>query len=268
MENSDAAITIRTLNCAFRAVQCGAQPSTIFLHGFGGDLHTWDLLWSSLDDALPVLRYDLRGFGESHDCVQKPFSHADDLLAILDTLAIAKINLVGLSMGGAIALNFALDHPARVNKLILISPGLIAWEWSAAWVAQWRAITSLARGGKLDEARELWWQHPLFATTRASRAAADLHASIARYSGQQWIRDLQQTALPDVERVHTLNTPTLLLTGGRDLEDFQLIADVIEASVPKLLRVTFSECGHMLPLENPQACAKQILAFLGSAAPE
>lgn len=254
--------TIHAADCAFFAAQNDAHPATIFLHGFGGDLFAWDGVWRALGGALPALRYDLRGFGATVAPAEKPFSHTTDLLAMLDALAIDRVTLVGHSMGGAVALNFALEHPGRLQKLILISPGMVAWEWSGSWNAQWRAITARARAGDMDQARELWWQHPLFATTRASSAALELHAAIRRYSGQQWIHDWQLPALPDVERLHALNVPTLLMTGERDVEDFQLIADVIEASAPGVTRVDICGGGHMLPLENPQACAEHIIAFL------
>lgn len=258
-------LKINAAGIEFFSRQVGTQARAIFLHGFGGDLHTWDGVWSALGEALPSLRYDLRGFGQSVDNSAEPFNHADDLLAILNAINIERCDLIGVSMGGAVALNFALDYPQRVRNLILISPGLVAWDWSAAWKALWRPIVANARVGAMDEARELWWQHPLFASTRNCDAGHALFESIMRYSGAQWICDNHQLMLPDVERLHTLQARTLLLTGGRDVEDFRLIADLIEASATDLKRIDWPDCGHLLHLENAKDCARKILAFINSA---
>ncbi len=258
--------TISAAGVEFHSHQTGEPPRAIFLHGFGGDLHTWDLLWPALSEKLSALRYDLRGFGASSASDDEtPFRHADDLLAIMDVLGVDACDLVGVSMGGAVALNFALDHPQRVRRLILISPGLVAWEWSSEWRTLWRAITAQARSGDMQAARQLWWQHPLFATTRASAAAKSLRESIQRYSGRQWLRDNELHALPDVERLHALEPRTLLLTGGRDFADFRLIADLLETSAPHLTRIDWPECGHLLQLEAPTRCAAQIVDFLAAA---
>ncbi|MCE7798556.1 alpha/beta hydrolase [Sphingobium sufflavum] len=241
----------------------GDNPDTLFLHGFGGSRSDWDPVWTHLDPALSILRHDLRGFGQSDAHGDTPFSHADDLLALLDAQDIARANLVGISMGGGIALQFALDHPDRVRRLILISPGLMGWDWSDDWRIQWRAMTSLAREGDWDGARQLWFDHPLFVTTRAKpQASAWLSASIARYSGAEWIADHQRPVLPDVERLHLLATPTLLLTGEHDLPDFRLIADLIMGSAPHVERIDLTGFGHMLTLETPAACAQAITSFL------
>jgi pimeloyl-ACP methyl ester carboxylesterase len=126
----------------------------------------------------------------------------------------------------------------------------------------WREITAKARAGAMDEARQLWWQHPLFATTRSGAASAALYQSIMAYSGAQWVHDNQKLMLPDVERLHALQARTLLLTGGRDLEDFRLIADVIEASAPDVTRTDWPAYGHLLPLEDPAGCVREICSFL------
>jgi pimeloyl-ACP methyl ester carboxylesterase len=114
----------------------------------------------------------------------------------------------------------------------------------------------------MDEARQLWWQHPLFATTRSGAASAPLYQSIMAYSGAQWVHDNQKLMLPDVERLHTLQARTLLLTGARDLEDFRLIADLIEASATDVTRMDWPDYGHLLPLENPAGCAREIRSFI------
>ncbi len=256
-------MTIDAAGIAFHAQAMGEHPRTIFLHGLGGDgLHSWDGVWSALGNELPALRYDLRGFGQSIDSNHAPFRHTDDLLAIMDAIELAQCNVIGVSMGGSIALNFALDHPGRVRNLILISPGMMAWEWSDAWRALWQRIADKARSGDMDGARELWWQHPLFATTRASGAASLLHESIRQFSGAQWIQNYEKDALPDVERLHGLNVRTLLLTGQRDFEDFRLIADLIEAIAPNLTRIDWPDRGHLLNLESPSDCAREIISFL------
>jgi pimeloyl-ACP methyl ester carboxylesterase len=254
-------VIIRTANVDFHAQRQTTDSRAVFLHGFGDDLHTWDAVWKVMGERIGGLRYDLRGFGHTV-CRQTPFKHADDLRALLDATAIERCDLVGVSDGGSVALNFTLDHPERVRRLVLVSPGLIAWEWSEAWRKLWQPIVARARSGALAEARRLWWEHPLFSTTRASAAGPVLFESIMRFSGRQWIHDYQTPQLPDVERLHLLKTRTLLLTGGRDLEEFRLIADLIAASAANLQRSDDPARGHLLHLEASEGCAREIGSFL------
>lgn len=261
----ETAETIEAAGIEFCARQRGDHPQTVFLHGFGGDLLTWDRLWAALGEDFPGLRYDLRGFGRTIDRGSEPYSHTDDLLAILDSRQIDRCIPVGVSMGGAIALNFALSHPGRVAKLVLISPALVAWEWSEDWKNLWRPIIGRARAGAMDEARELWWRHPLFTTTRHSPAARDLRDAIGRFSGSQWVSDREKPALPDIDRLHRLAVDTLLLTGERDVEDFRVIADAIASSVTHLTRIDVPGRGHLLHMEDPDACARHIRRFISNA---
>lgn len=236
-------------------------PPTIFLHGFGGDLSGWDSVWRDLPPERGYLRYDLRGFGRSQAPGAEPFSHSDDLLGLLDAIGEVRCDLVGVSMGGSIALNFALSHPDRVSSLCLLSPGLIGWEWSDAWRSFWAPIITAARAGEMDDARRLWFAHPLFSTTRGRACAEQLRAEVSRFPGDQWIEDFQLPARPDLERLHTLQPPTLLLSGARDLPDFRLIADVISAAAPNASRHDAPDLGHMLHLEDPEWCREQLVAF-------
>jgi pimeloyl-ACP methyl ester carboxylesterase len=241
----------------------GTESSPLVLvHGMAGARQDWDRLLSALPDDLSTLRYDLRGFGQSAEQTDMPYSHTDDLLALLNAEEIGQAMLVGLSMGGGVALNFALTYPERVSHLILISPALVGWEWSDEWKELWRGVTTAAREGNMALARERWWQHPMFAKVRTSEAARELRHSIEHYHGNQWIRDPQRDERPDIDRLHTLSVPTLLLTAEHDVSDIRLIADMISAAANNVTRIDFAGAGHMLHIERPQELVKAILAFL------
>ena len=95
-----------------------------------------------------------------HRAGRREFSHSDDLIAVLDAQGIDRTVLVGVSMGGAIVVNTALNHPDRVSGLVLISPALTAWRWSRDWRARWKDVATLVQAGDIDGARDLWWTHP------------------------------------------------------------------------------------------------------------
>lgn len=253
---------VQRADAALQAEMRGTRPSAVFVHGFGGDRHGWDGIWDRLDDTLDAVRYDLRGFGQSEALAQTPYSHSDDLLAVIDAAGIERADLIGISLGGSVAFQCALDYPERVRRLVLISPLIAGWEWSEEWRTLWRQITSAARAGRMDEARALWLAHPLFETTRGSGAAAVLAQSIARYSGAQWIADNEKPCLPALDRLPFLQAPTLLLTGARDMPDYRLIADLIEGSAPEVTRIDYPDYGHMLTLEAPDICSAAIGEFL------
>jgi pimeloyl-ACP methyl ester carboxylesterase len=108
----------------------------------------------------------------------------------------------------------------------------------------------------------LWWEHPLFATTRNTAAGPALFKSIMKMSADQWTDEYHELMLPDVERLHLLKTRTLLMTGSADLDEFRLIAELIEASASNLRRVDYAGLGHLLHLEDPESCTRDILSFL------
>jgi 2-succinyl-6-hydroxy-2,4-cyclohexadiene-1-carboxylate synthase len=231
----------------------GTGVPLVLAHGFGGSRHDWQPVIAALPEDLPLITYDQRGFGDSTGEPGIAFSHCEDLLALLDHLGIGQVDLCGMSQGGAMALNFALTHPERVRKLVLVSPGMVGWSWSDEWIARWKQVGRAARAGDMDTAREIWWQHPFFTSTRESEAAPLLRASIDAFHGQQWVQDDQRRELPDVDRLTDLATPTLLLTGGLDVADFRLIAELIDGAGQ-----------NMTILEIPGTIAGEIASFLST----
>lgn len=257
------AFAIQVEGAALSGERNGDGTPLVLVHGIAGDRHEWDSLLAALPADLAVLTYDLRGFGRSEAQAGLPYSHTDDLLALFDAQGIERAPLFGLSMGGGVALNFALGHPERVSRLILISPAMVGWEWSDKWRSLWRGVVDAARSGNLPLARERWLAHPMFtALRRDPYAEAELRRALETYHGRQWIRDDQRDELPDIDRLHTLVMPTLLLAGELDFPDFRLIADILEAMAPDLHRIDYPDAGHMLHLERTAGVAQAVAEFL------
>lgn len=241
----------------------GAGAPLILVHGMAGDRRTWDGVFDALALRCRVIRYDLRGFGQSHDTPHTPYSHTGDLLALMDHLNLDASDVLGVSMGGSIALNFALEHPERMRRLILVSPSLKGWDWSDAWRALEAEIERVAREQGVDAARAAWLRHPLFETLPKD-ARASLAAEVANYSGRHWLRaDLHTPLLrADIERLDQLSAPTLLITGARDMPDMRLIADALTAIAPDIKRMDVSDAGHLVHRERASAFLAAVERFL------
>jgi pimeloyl-ACP methyl ester carboxylesterase len=100
-------------------------PALILLHGFGASLETWEPWAQSLSARFRVVRLDVPGFGLTGADPAGDYSDARAagiLLGLMAQLGIDRVSLVGNSLGGRIAWNFAADHPGRVERLVLISP--------------------------------------------------------------------------------------------------------------------------------------------------
>ncbi len=108
--------------------EAGSGDPLVLIMGLGGDLQGWALTAPALAKHFRVITYDNRGAGRT-SAPDKPYSiegMADDLAALLDELKISKAHIVGYSMGGMIAQEFALKYPGKVDRLVLLasSPGL------------------------------------------------------------------------------------------------------------------------------------------------
>src|SRR5690242_18617682 len=107
----------------------GTGPPLVLLHGFTLDTRMWDDQFEAFARQYRVIRYDLRGFGRSAVPTES-YSHAEDLHALLGHLETEAAYVAGLSMGGAVALDYALAYPQAVRGLILIDAVVGGFRWS------------------------------------------------------------------------------------------------------------------------------------------
>ena len=102
----------------------GSGEPLVLIHGFTLDMRMWDDQFARLARHFQVMRYDVRGFGQSSMPTTEPYTHADDLKALLACLDISRAHVLGLSMGGSIAINFVLNYPTVVDRLVLADAAL------------------------------------------------------------------------------------------------------------------------------------------------
>lgn len=241
----------------------GAGEPVVFIHGFSLDRRMWDDQFEVFVQLYRVLRYDARGFGHSSLPTTEPYAQVEDLFALLNHFQLAPAHLIGLSMGGGIALDFALVHPEATRSLTLVDAAMGGF----GWTKDWGVPGTLARMNGLEAGKRAWLGDELFAPANAQPAvAAGLAQMVADYSGYHWLnRDPGRWAdLPANRPLEQLRAPTLVVIGERDVPDFQRIAKTITTRAPNARLVTLPGVGHMSNMEAPQAFNEVVLNFLDS----
>jgi 3-oxoadipate enol-lactonase len=267
-----APIGDRTFLCADGArlpySSAGSGQPVVLIHGLGLDAAMWDPQWQALQQEFRVIRYDIRGFGNS-TLPTGPYSHSDDLAGLLDFLEARPAHVVGLSMGGSMALRFALEQPGAVRSLTLIDAALEGFSWSETWIRRMKAIQMAARNGDVEAAKQLWLAHELFAPAQRDPQLADrLRAMIEGYSAWHWHNadPVRKAPAPAIRELARVAHPTLVLVGELDLADFQDIARLLAAGIPHAVLRTIAGAGHMANMEAPAAVNALLLAHLRACA--
>ncbi|MGC1382073.1 MAG: alpha/beta fold hydrolase [Candidatus Baltobacteraceae bacterium] len=242
----------------------GEGAPIVFVHGLCLDTRMWDAQFETFAERYRVIRYDVRGFGKSAVPTQA-FRHADDLRAILDYVQAPMAHVVGLSMGGRIALHHALLYPDATASLTLVDSALDGFDWSPAWEASLDAIEEVGRRKGPAAANEMWLEHELFAPARErSECRAKLTQIVGDCSGWNWVNQSPANGItpPGGERLAELGMPTLVVVGERDLPDFLTIADKLASGVPSATKAVIPGVGHMSNMENVGAFNALLLQFL------
>jgi 3-oxoadipate enol-lactonase len=243
----------------------GTGEPLVLIHGFTLDTRMWDDQFRPLAEHHRVVRYDVRGFGKSAVPAGAPYTNADDLAALLDYLTIPAAAIIGLSMGGGIAIDFALAYPAMTRTLIPVDSSLSGHQWSGEWNARFGQIGQTARAVGVDAAKAEWLADPLVAPANERAAvAARLQRMVADYSGWHWInRGLEHRHDPPASaRLSEITAPTLVVIGERDLPDFHVIADRMSAQAPNARKIVIPGVGHMANMEAPGEFNAAVLGFL------
>ncbi len=243
----------------------GQGEALVLVHGFGLDHRVWAPQWPALVDSFDLISYDLRGFGRSSLPGEAPYSHHEDLRALLDALAIDRAHLIGHSLGGGIAASFAVAYPQRTGRVVLSAPLLRGYTQLGELLALLKSVWQIAARDGLDAARSAWLNASLFAPTLQTPAGRALLTQImADYSGWHWQHRDPETGLepPLAQRLHELLAPTLVLVGTRDLPDFVHMGEALAAQAPNAHLELLPDLGHGPSVEDTALFNARVLEFL------
>jgi 3-oxoadipate enol-lactonase len=250
--------------------QAGEGAPVVLLHEGICDSRMWEPQWESYAERYRVVRYDMRGFGQSPP-PKGTFSLTGDLVELLDELALGPASLVGVSMGGSVALETTIARPDLVSALVLVAPGLRGHEFSEETQAGWAQEEAAFERGDLDEVVEvnlrMWVDGP-------SRSPEDVDPDVRRRVGEMQMRACelwreagedseQEPLVPDwADRLAEIGVPTLVIVGELDRPEMLEIAERLEAEIPNVRRKTMAGTAHVPSLERPEEFDRIVLEFL------
>jgi 2-succinyl-6-hydroxy-2,4-cyclohexadiene-1-carboxylate synthase len=235
------------------------RRTIVLLHGFTHTGRSWDPVVARLGERYSALAPDIRGHGTAADARPIGLAQCREDVAIA---APGRFALAGYSMGGRVALHFALAHPERVEALVLIgaTAGIADPVEREARVAEDLALAAEIEAGPLEVFVERWGRKPLFkgqAAEVAEAARADrLRNTPAGLAAA--LRGLGQGACPPVwARLGELQMPVTLVVGERDAK-YGKLAERMAAALPRADLLVVPSTRHAVHLEAPAIVAQAI----------
>ncbi|MCI4340474.1 MAG: alpha/beta hydrolase [Thermoplasmata archaeon] len=219
-----------------------------------------------------VVRYDVRGLGRSPPA-HAPYRDVDDLAALLDGLGLDQTTLVGVSNGGRLAVDFALEFPDRVDRLVVASPAVSGFAprpgtpEGAALSNLSSAIQRIERDyaagrieATIDRLLALWCRARTAAGERRQRRM--MRENLAEIVTDGSARFGRSPTPPAWGRLRSIRCPTLVIEGGRDAPLFQLLARDVATKIPHAVHVRLPDADHLANLSQPRAFDRAVRAFL------
>jgi pimeloyl-ACP methyl ester carboxylesterase len=237
----------------------GSGPVVVLITGSNLDRRMWARETGWLAANHTVVRYDLRAHGQS-DGATAQFSNLGDLWAVLDALEISKASLVGLSAGSTIALDAALENPARVDRIVLSGPSISGFvlKQRPAFVGD---LMSALQARDYQKAAEVLLATPVFAAPPEAQA---LVRQMVTENDRLWTVSREMMTGPArsaIDRLADVRVLTLVLIGENDLLQREQ-ADLLAERVTGARLVVIPKGGHLLNLTSPQEFEAAVSPFL------
>jgi 3-oxoadipate enol-lactonase len=239
-------------------------PAVVLSHSLGSCLVMWNPQMDSLEPHFRVLRYDIRGHGNS-DAPSGAYTLellGDDAIALLDVLGMDRVHWVGLSLGGMIGQCLALNYPDRVRSLALCDTSAIIPEGAQPlWKERLKTLRDNGVGALLQETMERWFT-PSFLTLNSQMLSIIrrqfLATSLEGYIGcVEAIRKLNY-----LDRLAAIKIPTLILVGEDDPGTPVSASKAMQERIPNSRLVVLRSARHLSNVEQSEAFNAALIKFL------
>jgi 3-oxoadipate enol-lactonase len=247
----------------------GSGETLVLVHGNAGDRRHWDFQFMPLAKEFNVIRYDVRGFGKSAlPDPEEPFSHREDLKALLDHFGIQKAHICGISMGSGIVVDFAIDYPDMCKSLISVGPWINGYKSPAAdtLFAIMANVGSIVREKGSKEATDyfLTGNNTFKDAFRMSKTVE--HMKMVGYDYSYWYfinksktNPLKPTAITQLDKI---KIPTLIVTAEYDLEASKEVAKIMEKEITGSKIVSIENAGHAMNMDKPDEFNEVLIKFI------
>jgi pimeloyl-ACP methyl ester carboxylesterase len=249
----------------------GEGSPLILLHAGIADARMWHKQTAAFAKHHTVITYDLRGFGQSNN-PDGDFAHYKDLHMLMQVLEVNRAALCGVSMGGTVALDFALEYPQQVTALVTVcsTPGGWFYEGDEDYKKRWQQMRDefdkLVESGKLAEASELevrWW-------IDGPRAIWDVDPAVRSLVWEMNLNAIQQNndnavhrrPPSAVGRLDQINVPALLVAGQLDVPSVHAALEVMAAGIHGAKQTIIPTSTHLPNMERPDEFNRLVLDFL------
>jgi len=242
--------------------EAGAGEAVLFLHGGLGDLRLWEPQVRALSPRFRCVSYDRRFWGRS-EAPAEEFSPVEDAIGLLDALGVERAALVGLSMGGGLALDVAVAHPDRVWALAVVAGGVSGILVDPYTADQTSAFEAAELEGDVDTMMEI--DFAVWAPLGVEEPMRDLWLVTPDARGVPG--GARPAQLPPVhDRLDELRQPTLVVVARHDPPDQREVGAEIAQRIPGA-RLVEVDSDHYLTLREPDEVGELLLEFLTAAAP-
>ena len=253
-------------------IEDGSGPAVVFLHAGVCDKRMWRDQMAAFAGRHRVAAYDRRGYGETR-YEAETFSHARDLRAVLDGLAITQACLVGCSQGGRFAVDFALAHPKRVSSLVLVAPAIGGAPQPEQLPPDIEGLLEQAEQAEDQKHFELvnqieahlWLDGPRAPEGRVQGSARDLflRMNIIPLKGASPGKDTP--AADSWKRLKEIAVPTLLVWGDLDFPHLQERCTLLGKRIKGAQTAFMPGTAHLPNLEQPKQFNELLEQFLKDA---
>lgn len=248
----------------FRHENPGGETPVLLLHGLGVSSASWELQIPALVQAnYRLLVPDGRGFGQSSYPGGSHSIHdmAGDMAALLEKLAIPGAHVVGISMGGTLALEMALSWPERVKKLVLVNTfASLRPERPSVWLYFISRLILIHTLGLNAQARAV--ARRLFPRPDQAEMRRMVIEQICQANPRGYRATMRALGFFNVtRRLREISRPTLVITGTQDSTVPPQTQKALAAGIPGARQV-FLPAGHAVIAEQPEAFNQVVLEFL------